>query len=651
MYTALPRQRQVFIGLGLSLLTVVVLYYLFGSSLSTTLNTTARAKIDAFTGNIKDSKLHFIVPATKGNFNFCQLLLSASVLGWPAPILIGEGLKPANGDPDGQVSHLFKITRTLQYLESLPKEQDDDLVLLVDAYDVWFQLRPEILIKRYYTAREAANKKLISELGSSTVAKHGLRQSIFFNVDKTYWPSMDTDTDMWWLPNSTLPEYAFGPETDKADGHWPDRPRWLNSGAILGPVGDMRKLFNGTARRVERDYSTSPVKDSDQLYFARLFMDQEYFRLLLRGNTSLIEEHRYDVPPLQENDVHEYHVTLDYKSELFLAKAFYDDFMAWITFDTPRKPVKDQTILAPWQIDLTQDVLDSPPPLAPIANALDIDKDRAHIDPYVESLVGNSSWRRVPLGTNLISGLAFPILHFTGDKKLLNDWWSRLWLVKYGRALLTAVATAPPVDVITRTSDARLWRASQGIANATQRSPDQTVGAWSDSGRWMPWEGEDGICERYEDWLFARKSLPPPADLDKKPDPKEEEKKKEEEKEKKEEEEKKKEEEEKRKEEERKKEEEMEKETESEKDESATTTTTLASSHDPNLIASKILDSVETSKTESKDGSETTKSEAAKSTDDAQSEESELKEEQKKAEAEANKHLEPRPPPPPPAPR
>ncbi|KAF2238917.1 hypothetical protein EV356DRAFT_563600 [Viridothelium virens] len=509
MYAAiLPRQRLVLVGLALSLLSVFLLYSLFGRSLSS-FHTALQANPDAIAA--REANLHLIIPTTKSEFYFCQLLFSATVLGWPHPTLIGWGLQPKEGDPDGKVSHIFKVSRTLEYFNSLPADQDDDLVLLIDAYDVWFQLRPDVLIQRYYSMRDAANQRLISELGPSIVAKHGLRQTIFFNADKTLWPSMDTSTFLWWLPNSTLPEYAFGPETDKGD-HWMDRPRWLNSGAIIGPLGDMRRLFNATLNKINLEFNETVFQHSDQLYLSEIWSNQEYARMLLGPNRSLVEEHSQDMALLASDQETEYHISLDYKSELFLANAFYEDFLAWMTFPTPKKQPSHQIMLAPYQIDLSEDILSSPHPFSVISSALD--NDEAYLDSSVDSLVANTSWRDIELGTNLITNQVFPLIHMTGNKDYRDTWWERMWYFPYSRALLTAAAIASPDDFITRTSaDGRIWRAANRPPNATEKSPNDTIGAWSAEGKWLPWHGPDGLCEIYEDYLFGQLAPPPPENL------------------------------------------------------------------------------------------------------------------------------------------
>jgi hypothetical protein len=75
-------------------------------------------------------RLHYLLPATASTLNFCRTILSGAITGYPEPILIGWA---GHGKYDGAKSHLFKISETLAYLRALPRDNDDDIVLLVSA--------------------------------------------------------------------------------------------------------------------------------------------------------------------------------------------------------------------------------------------------------------------------------------------------------------------------------------------------------------------------------------------------------------------------------------------------------------------------------------------------------------------------------------
>ena len=84
-------------------------------------------------------RLHLLIPATSSNEDLCKILLSVQILGYPTPILINYG--DAENE-NAYVQHLAKVEGILKYLDDLhtSTQFSQDLVLIVDGYDVWFQV-------------------------------------------------------------------------------------------------------------------------------------------------------------------------------------------------------------------------------------------------------------------------------------------------------------------------------------------------------------------------------------------------------------------------------------------------------------------------------------------------------------------------------
>jgi hypothetical protein len=71
-------------------------------------------------------------------------------LGYPVPQIINWN--QTFNDPafvEGG-SHLAKINGTAQYLNGLDETHDDDLVLMLDGYGAWIQLRPQTVVDRFF---------------------------------------------------------------------------------------------------------------------------------------------------------------------------------------------------------------------------------------------------------------------------------------------------------------------------------------------------------------------------------------------------------------------------------------------------------------------------------------------------------------------
>lgn len=127
--------------------------------------------------------------------------------------------------------------------------QDDDLVFMMDAYgvssytpyadykpylslDIWFQLRPEVLISGYHAINAAANKRLQARLGDA-VQKENLKQTIIFGAGKRCAPNQMHTVACYPIPESPLPDNVYGANTDTVMGknkYTSLKQRYLNSG-------------------------------------------------------------------------------------------------------------------------------------------------------------------------------------------------------------------------------------------------------------------------------------------------------------------------------------------------------------------------------------------------------------------------------------
>lgn len=441
--------------------------------------------------------LHLLVPATSANLNLCRLLLSAAITGYPEPIFIGWG---GRGIYNGTESHLFKITETLTYLRSLPPSADDDLVLLVDGYDVWMQLRPDVMISRYSKVL-AANEERVRKDGilGKEIEGTQVRNTVVFGPDKIHWPQGRNDPPVWAAPESPLPRYAFGPKTD-TDMHTA-RPRFLNSGTIMGPVKDVREVFLAALDMLSRKYDAEwEFRNSDQFYLAEVWGEQEINRRKLQYGSQYAARPRainkhIIIPDIPAGKRTEYHICLDYESELFQAATAWERSLAWMRFNdsTPLpkedKEVWSESAMKTWT--LRQDILASEPPFA------------ATEDP------DDGSWEEVMLGTNTVSKSPFPLFHVTGNKMVLEWWWPRMWFHPHGERLLKAarrrelnnVRSVQNADKNFTFVDGVQWKGARPIQAQAHVDYVGKGGAWQTSGRWIPW---NSMCSAHEPVLYLK---------------------------------------------------------------------------------------------------------------------------------------------------
>ena len=256
-------------------------------------------------------------------------------------------------------SHAGKIRGVYDFLNN-KQVKDDDLVLIIDGYDVWFQLPPEILIRRYHAMVLEINERLRRRYGmvrdrkpsdktADMVQKY--TQSVVFGADKICWPNPVADPACAAIPYSTLPKDVYGPQTDKDPDSFHNRPRYLNSGTVIGPAADVRAIYEYAVQKVEQN---DRGKIGDQFVFAEIFGEQEFQRESIRRSSQSPGGRFYDwlsnslgtsESPLSANITinnmttvagqrYEYSIGLDYESRLFQTMTHSADDLEFIVYNS-----------------------------------------------------------------------------------------------------------------------------------------------------------------------------------------------------------------------------------------------------------------------------------------------------------------------------
>ena len=484
-------QRQLVLLAAAGIATAVILFATYTSSLQDA-TTKALGYLRGAAGPTR--KLHLLLPATGSTLNVCRFLLSNTITGYPEPILLGWG---GHGQYDGAKSHLFKVSEGLAYLESKPQSNDDDLVLMLDAYDIWMLLRPEVIVSRYFDIIKQQNQRL-EEDGLLGLEQGGekVENTILFGADKICWPKDGRFAGCWAVPDSPMRAKAFGPDTDS----WmvPNRPRWLNSGTIIGPLKHMRSLFNATMDSIHRNFDEGyQWRNSDQFYFSDVWGEQEISRMRLRDGVVRAPIVGYDengpergeVPVIPKGRQTEYHISLDYNIDIFQTAAGYNEYLTWMSFNhsTPtnlapssRRPRLDE-------LQLPADILSSRPPFETSVK--------------LSELPSEKGWKDVILGVSVPGQTVFPLFHLTGDKGYRDRWWHYVWFHPHGEALLAASAAPPKVNgphVVTTVNGIQ-WIAANTSSNDSLPFAGRG-GAWTDQGQHLSW---NDLCGKWEKDLYV----------------------------------------------------------------------------------------------------------------------------------------------------
>ncbi|TKA33191.1 hypothetical protein B0A50_00744 [Salinomyces thailandicus] len=462
----------------------------------------------------RSARFHLLIPATSSNPDLCKILLSTQILGYPTPIFINYGHPE---DQDAYVQHLAKVEGILDYLERIENNPDyaEELVLIVDGYDLWFQLRPDVLLKRYYALNEAADKRLEEIYGAKVVREHDMRQTIVFGPDKICWPVDFSRPACWAVSHTTLKEFALGPDT--ANGR-PElsQPRWLNSGTILGPASDLKALFKATLDLIHNKH----VTDSDQYYLAEVYGKQEYARLLQNEhemkryanvrygaleetNSSKPEDANVpvwkepDKPIIGENETVEYHIGIDYENGMFQTLAFWKQYLtwmrpsdSWIPSQDRQPPSGSQTYYQLW---LPADISSSMQPYAAVS------PDLAGSD---DGLDVQTTWHDVDLLYNPITKQVPVMIHFTGEKEFRQIWWQKIWFQKHARLLRNSALIYQDrrkKEPMTEIVGGYKWYSAEP-PEAEDVAMRGLGGGWSDEGGWFSWKS---LCSEFEDGFYA----------------------------------------------------------------------------------------------------------------------------------------------------
>ena len=394
---------------------------------------------------------HLLIPADKSNVNLCKTLLTSTLLDYPAPTIYNW---------QGSSGMMAKITGAQEYLKKLDPDHDADLILIVDGFDMWFQLSPQVMIDRYHEINAIAQERINRQIGKGVANQAGITQKIVFASQKRCWPGEADHVSCTAVPKSQLPQDVYGlntdvPSDDEKNPYLRIRQRYLNAGFVIGPAKEMRLLFE---RAQERALADPDQNGADQSVFATIWGEQELYRSIL-DNSSSSTRRRSEAPTPQKqiqkrnmfatdsspspND--EFSVGLDYESTLSLPTVFSEYDSDWLIFNNATT-----ITTATSKNNITHSLAKT---LQPDINAdklpfYTLSATAPHTEPKLW-LHGSSStpWNDVPLYTNLWTGVTPAIIHHNAHrdnlKALRESTWDKMWFQPFARVLLDARMAQP----------------------------------------------------------------------------------------------------------------------------------------------------------------------------------------------------------------
>ncbi|KAH6694600.1 hypothetical protein EV126DRAFT_79214 [Verticillium dahliae] len=451
----------------------------------------------------RTGRLHFHVAASTANKQLCRAIVSSAVNRYGPPILAGWN---ATNKKDIGKTHLAKVRVVSEHLDNMAPDTDDDLFLLIDGYDVQLQLGPEVLIQRYFKVVAAEDERIIQQLGPALAEEVAgpLGRHVVFGADKVCWPTDQRRPGCWAIPPVPgMDDRMFGPLTESGDMAFL-RPRWLNSGTIMGPVKEVRSLFRATLAHINATYRPDyEFRESDQFYMTEVWGLQELGRINAQlekdpeaKHPSHVDDAFWPKPGPESN----HHIAIDYWSNLFQTWAGYTEYVDWRTFDRPGhaftvdQNVRAEVTFRPWDLHLAGDAM----------RAI----HRIFASTKRSTLMGKTSDKLIlesQFGSNIITKTTLPIYHCTGAKDALETFWPRMWFFPYIRTLMrSAIASCRAGEAYTpQPVDGRMWYPALPYPEDIRLDD---AGAWSDgsadSGE-VEWLSFETLCRPFEEDIFG----------------------------------------------------------------------------------------------------------------------------------------------------
>lgn len=286
------------------------------------------------------------------------------------------------------------------------------------------------------------------------------------------------------MPQSTLPNNIYGSKTDVAlsSDHSQVRPRFMNSGIVIGTAKELRALYQEAADRMTKD----PTLNSPQRVLSQIFGEQEVYREIIRRmqpkswaqslgglfstdpREKLFKQEHIDLVATRPNST-EFNIGLDYESAIGFSTESSAKDVAWLTADDPSQMAKAKVKA------VQSDIVTTLPPFFTFTE---------------EGLPRNVTWENVPLLTNVRTGVTPALIQHTGDKALREAWWDKLWFQKQARTLYNAHIYAPngPIAV-----------AGNGTTRSWWGLEDWRGGARNLTHAWYRY---DDVCQGTEEEVF-----------------------------------------------------------------------------------------------------------------------------------------------------
>jgi hypothetical protein len=417
------------------------------------------------------------------------------------------------------IAAIENVQSILTFLKTNKRVGDRDLVLIVDSDDTLFQLPSDILIDRYGEIIRQKNEQLRNKYGMKVIgsteeenARHLVQkytQRVLFASRKDCYSNLTDTAACASVPQSPLPPDIYGLKTDKRRDGTRNRPRWIESGIIIGQTSDLIPLYE----RVLQEMKKQPSRAGDQMMFTHLFGAQEYSREIERRKTSSpFKEWLWDFVGISEasnitnvrahiqpGDRHEFGIGLDYDGQLFLNTRKTTSDIEWLRYRDFRKASSVQIehgVPRERRLNLPLDIEENSlnpfkktKSLSSLTSLTSKTANMSSIDVLPPSW--NFTWNDLPLATYVQTAAVPALIHTNGESSVRQSFWDNMWFHPWSRALLRKHMRSGQVEPVQQIS-------ALGASDLL-KSPDRKGGMWADNDEWISFED---LCSGFEEAVF-----------------------------------------------------------------------------------------------------------------------------------------------------
>jgi hypothetical protein len=406
------------------------------------------------------------------------------------------------------------LNSTLHYLNNEKLVKDQDLILIVDGQQTWFQLPSDVIVTQYKRLLADANMGLLKKYG---VDKHGYQkfnQTIVFGAEKI---CESDDMACNYVPPSTLSANTYGTENGRRISDTP--AKFIHSKMVMGPASDLKLVYQVALEKFMKGRSQSQTVQS---VFATLFAEQQLTRDaeevasrrtgskvkdFITGRSSKSEaERRLERANAEFSNTtrHEFSIGLDYTHTLFqpldycvedelvpLAHDRSTDLSQYSHSNTDTQYLSLPTALNEtktpfWRPDFVEN--------NPSPNEKPAYIDNLEFTLELDGLLSHKlPWDSVPLVQNTYSGSVPAIIlssssHSNGERPpIANISWENMWYSHHKRAMLRNYFRAPqsPNGYHNHLVGGDRYWDNRGGRGGIWTEAEQT---------WLPWGEVDGVC-------------------------------------------------------------------------------------------------------------------------------------------------------------